>query len=202
VAERPPLADVVVGDSFAMARRVQFRDVTPSTLFGVRHRADAAYRRQYNRIYRYVRGRTETIEDAEDTTQNVYLRAAEHLGSRSQDETTPPAAAWLYSVARNNLIDEARRRARRPEALPLVDSNELRKLDEYDYGPNVAKVLRAAFKRLPETQRKVVMMRLLEGRTFAEVAGVLGISEASCKMRFARALRTMRDHFEKAGLEP
>ena len=71
-----------------------------------------------------------------------------------------------------------------------------------DYGPEVAGALRAALERLPAQQREVVVMKLLHGLPFAEIAERVGSTEAACKMRFARGLESVRDEFAKRGLEP
>ncbi len=63
----------------------------------------------------------------------------------------------------------------------------------FRYGHGVAAALRDAIAALPESQRRVVVMKLLEGRSFAEIAARLGASEAACKMRLSRALERLRD---------
>jgi RNA polymerase sigma-70 factor (ECF subfamily) len=64
---------------------------------------------------------------------------------------------------------------------------------ETAYGPDVAAALRGAIAALPETQRAVVVMKLLRGLSFAEIADRVGTSEAACKMRFARGVEALRD---------
>jgi DNA-directed RNA polymerase specialized sigma24 family protein len=57
---------------------------------------------------------------------------------------------------------------------------------------------RAAIAALPETQRTVVVMKLLRGLSFAEIAGHVGTSEGACKMRFARGLEALRERLGDA----
>ena len=71
-----------------------------------------------------------------------------------------------------------------------------------EYGPSVAASLRAAVDRLPDAQRRVVVLKLLRGASFAEVAVALGTSEEAARMRFSRALRSVRADLEKEGIEP
>ena len=71
-----------------------------------------------------------------------------------------------------------------------------------DYDPDIAKALRQAMWRLPAAQRRVVCMKLFEGRSFAEIASVLETTQAAAKMRFTRALRTLRADLERQGIEP
>jgi RNA polymerase sigma-70 factor (ECF subfamily) len=70
------------------------------------------------------------------------------------------------------------------------------------YGPGVARALRGALAALPEQQRRVVVLKLLEGRSFAEIARTVGATEAACKMRFARGLEAVRDELEREGISP
>lgn len=157
--------------------------------------------RDYARIYAFIRRRTTTAEEAEDATQEVFARAARAFRDAENTARTP-TLAWLYKVARNHLIDLARRRATTPDTVSLERlENELESHDS-DYGSEVARVLRRTYERLPATQRDAVRLRLIEGHSFAEVAEKLGIAEGAAKMRVQRALETMRDAFEREGLEP
>jgi RNA polymerase sigma-70 factor (ECF subfamily) len=160
--------------------------------------SEAAFREHYGRIYRYVRRRTETHEQAEDLAQSVFVAAAEHLSRAQLDEA--PTLSWLFTVAERRLIDEARRRERRGPDVPLAEAATPAHAD--GYGGRVASALREALRRLPDGQREVVVMRLLEGRPFAGIAAQVGTSEAACKMRFARALSTVRDQLKQEGIEP
>lgn len=155
-------------------------------------------RARYGEVFRYVRRRTANDGDAEEITQSVFAQAARRLGANAT--AAPPPLAWLYTVARRRMIDEARRRASRGVALPLhEESAEAR---ERRYGDEVAAALRKAVATLPPAQRQVVVLRLVEGRPFSEIAERLGTTEAACKMRFLRGLASVRQTFEQEGIEP
>ena len=158
-----------------------------------------AYRRHYAQVYDFLRRRTRDPDAAEELAQTVFADAAAGL-ERFRPGTTP-VLAWLYTVARRRLVDRARRAARGVETLAQLDASRARLVDEPDYGPNVASALREAIAALPEAQRRVVVMKLLEGRSFAEIGGKVGASEAACKMRFARGLETVRDELSRRGIE-
>lgn len=155
----------------------------------------------YGRIYAFIRRRTASLEEAEDATQEVFARAARALARAGADASTP-TLAWLYTVARNHLIDAARRRQARPETLSLELLSQELETHDPEYGNEVARVLTLAFTALPRTQQDAVRLRLLEGRSFAEVGRALGIDEAAAKMRVQRALRAMREEFEREGIKP
>ena len=155
----------------------------------------SAARSHYGDVYRYVRRRTRSREDAEDITQTVFADAIAGLERSSAD--APPVLAWLYTVARRRLIDEQRRR--RPTLVPLEDAHDP---SAERYGVDVAGALARAIAGLPAEQRRVVVLKLVEGRAFAEIASALQVGEDACRARFSRALRTLRAHLEQEGLTP
>ena len=151
--------------------------------------AEAAFRRHYGDVYRYLRRRTRDHHAAEELTQRVFADAAASLDGAE----TP--LAWLYTVARRRFADEARRAGRTVELADLPAA-------ERDHGPATARALRAALAQLPDAERTVILAKLLEGRPFAEIAHRVGASEAACKMRFVRGLRRLRTLLEQEGIEP
>jgi RNA polymerase sigma-70 factor (ECF subfamily) len=158
----------------------------------------SAFSRHYNEVYRFVRRRSGTDDEAEEITQSVFAHAAERLSAAT--EGSRPVLAWLYTVAQRRLVDAARIRARRGTALRLEDGYPAP--DQPRYGAEVAEALREGLAGLPPEQRDVVVLRLLEGRTFAEIAEHLGSTEAACKMRFRRGLLSVREIFEREGITP
>jgi RNA polymerase sigma-70 factor (ECF subfamily) len=151
--------------------------------------ADRAFRRHYDQVYRYVRRRTHDHHRAEELTQQVFADAAASLR-----ETGGPPLAWLYTVAKRRFADEARKRGAQVALAPAAAPVE--------YGPEVASSLRQALAALPEGQRQVVVLKLLRGVRFAEIAEQLGLSEAAAKMRFVRALEALRAELEREGVTP
>ncbi len=156
--------------------------------------ASEAFERHYASVYRFVRRHGSDQDDAEDLTQDVFAAAVAALGDARVE--SPPPLAWLYTVAQRRLIDAGRRR-RTAESVTQEPATA-----DPVYGPQVAQALARAVGELPEAQRQVVVAKLWEGRTLAEIAERLGTSEAACKMRFARGLARLRDDLRKEGLEP
>jgi RNA polymerase sigma factor (sigma-70 family) len=151
-----------------------------------------SYRRHFDDVYRFVRRRT-TAAEAEDLTQEVFAAAAVALADARVE--APPPLAWLYTVARRRLVDLARRRAS-PES-PAGDGPA----DERTYGPQVGRELAAAFAHLTNAQRRVIVLKLFDGRSFADIAALVGSSESACKMRFSRGLGKLREELERKGIE-
>jgi RNA polymerase sigma factor (sigma-70 family) len=164
----------------------------------MRPRAVSPTTEHYRRVFRFVRRRVGSADTAEEVTQEVFASMAASLGASAR--SAAPPLAWLYTVARRRIADEARRLSRLPVvSLELVDTAEAR---TDAYGGEVARALDAAVAALPEGQRRVVLERLIQGRCFADIAGSLHISEEACRMRFMRGLQQLRREFEKEGLTP
>ena len=163
-------------------------------------RAEAAHRRNYLSVYRYVRRRTRNREDAEDLTQAVFIEAVSGLEQRAAESDL--TLAWLYTVAKRRLIDEHRRRQGAPRQVISLDAARLEHPSQGDYGVDVARAIARSIAALPVEQQDVVVLKLVEGRRFAEIAAHLGISEEACRARLSRALRTLRSQLEEEGISP
>jgi RNA polymerase sigma-70 factor, ECF subfamily len=150
---------------------------------------EQAFKRHYADVYRFLRRRTGQHERAEDLTQEVFASAAAALPTFNGNA---PPLAWLYTVAKRRFADEARRPGTRH--LPGRGTPE--------FGPEVASSVHSALVRLPQAQQEVLVLKLLRGATFAEVADSQGTSEAAAKMRFVRALYALRDELAQEGVEP
>lgn len=152
----------------------------------------------YRDVLRFVRRRVDSRAEAEDVTQEVFASVAQNLARTSQ--TAPPALGWLYTVARRRLADEARRR--KLSTVPLELVQETLSSDSDPYGAEIGQALQAAIRRLREPQRRVVLLRLIGGRSFAEIGLELAVTEAACRVRFMRGLEQLRKELEQEGLKP
>jgi RNA polymerase sigma factor (sigma-70 family) len=149
---------------------------------------------RYRDIYRFVRRRSESDAAAQDLTQQVFAEAAKSLRGRDSDDDL----GLLFTIARRRLIDQLR--ASRPELVPLVDAEDV--AAPTDYGPALARLVSEAIDRLEPGHRQIVALKLLRGLSFAEVAAIVGASEAACKMRLRRALEALRRDLREKGVRP
>lgn len=160
--------------------------------------ADEVFRAYRGQIYRFLLRKTGDHHDAEELTQRVFVDAAVALGEREAAPNSP--LGWLYSIAERRFIDDVRRRTVARRALRLLGAPE--EAPNLAYGREIAVALRAAIGNLPEPQRRVVVLKILEGRSFAEIAQELGTTEAACKMRLSRAIAQIKVELERKGLAP
>lgn len=161
--------------------------------------AEQAYRAHYAQIFRFLLRKTGDTDKAEELAQQVFTDAAAAL---SRSETAPTSlVAWLYTVAERRFVDEIRRRTRSRRAEELSAQQEAQYPGDA-YGAAIAAGVRAAIQLLPADQREIVILKVLEGRSFAEIAARYGITESACKMRFSRAIRRVQQSLQSAGIEP
>jgi RNA polymerase sigma-70 factor (ECF subfamily) len=159
--------------------------------------SEEAFRRHYAQIVRYLRRRVPSDDEAEDLAQLVFADTVRSLEGFKPGAT--PVLALLYTVAQRRLADRARALAR-SGTLAELDETRLQLVGDGEYGPAVAVAIRRALERLPAEQQRVVVMKLLQGMQFAEIAERVDATEAACKMRFARGLEAVRDELAREGV--
>jgi RNA polymerase sigma-70 factor (ECF subfamily) len=168
---------------------------TESELVHRAMRKDAAafgqlYELHLDSIYRYIYYRVGNAAEAEDLTEQVFLKAWEHIGG--YDDRGLPFAAWLYRMAHNQVIDYRRTRK---VAEPLSDL-----LVEKTAGPEetaerhmeMAEVA-AALRSLSPDQQQIIILRFVQGCTHAEAAAIMGRSEGALRALQCRALTSLHD---------
>ena len=156
--------------------------------------------RRYNRrLYRIARAISGDAAEAEDVTQDAYVRAFEHM---DQFSGRARFSTWLTRIAVHEASARVRRRRRRAdieESMPRVTSvlsPEQRAADH-----EIGRAIEAAVGKLPETYGAVFMLREVEGLSTADAAECLSLSEDAVKTRFFRARALLRQELlERAGL--
>jgi RNA polymerase sigma-70 factor (ECF subfamily) len=137
--------------------------------------------------------------EPDDLASETFLGVFTGLSGFTGDEGA--LRAWVFTIAHRRLVDDWRRRARRPQ---VTDAPEV--LAEWRGGDVEADALVQVGARdverlcggLPADQRAVLLLRILADLTVEQVAQVLGRSEGSVKALQRRGLRTLRDRLEAA----
>ena len=137
---------------------------------------------QYDKIYRYCYRRLGSREQAEDVTQEAFLRWLAAEGYREQGK----ALRYLYTVARNLCIDLYRREKPEPlpDEIPGLDE-EAARLERLD--------LHAALMTLPAEEQELVLMRYVNQEPVSVIASVLGISRFAVYRKTAAVLNKLRE---------
>ena len=142
--------------------------------------------RYRTRLYAYVRQMLGgSKSDAEDALQDVFLRAYSALRANGREIAL---RAWLYRVAHNRCIDQLRRPV--PQAADVFDVSRAPVADDPSTATERREELRRLVedvRRLPEQQRSVLLMREMEGLSYADLAAALDISIPAVKSLLVRA---------------
>jgi RNA polymerase sigma-70 factor (ECF subfamily) len=148
------------------------------------------YRRHRREVYGSVLRDVRDPDEAEDVTQAAFVNAFRAM--RRGDAPEKPRA-WLLTIARNVVRRRARLRAERPQEVAL-DSELLLTLDE-DEGSASADI-HAALLRLTDAQREAILLREIQGRSYAEISFELGLSLAAVEALIFRARRALAEDLE------
>src|SRR5580765_165525 len=132
---------------------------------------ESLYRQYVKDVYYYAFALLRNPADAEDLTQTTFLNA--YRAYIKGVEVEKPQN-WLIKIAHNVARTRYARASRRVKEVPLEEHVELIAVPEEDR-PDVQGVL-DALGRLPFNQRSALVMRELEGRTYAEIADTIGVS--------------------------
>ena len=160
--------------------------------------------RERVRLRNFIRRHVSDPADAEDILQDVFFELGEAYRLMKPVEH---AAAWLFRVARNRMIDMFRRRKRegsRTISSQVTDEGEM--IDIYDLlpspdaGPDAAYAreilldeLTAALEELPQEQREVFIAHELNGRSFKEISAETGVSVNTLLSRKHYAVLHLRE---------
>ncbi len=141
-------------------------------------------------VFRYVYYRVADVATAEDLTSTVFTRLVEKIDSYRHRGR--PLLAWIYTIARNAVLDHHRRTSRSK----LVPLDERLLDDSSDVELAVQRRLTkgrlaAAMSELTEDQRQVVMLRFIEGMSCKEVGRMLDKSTGAIKALQHRGLAAL-----------
>jgi RNA polymerase sigma-70 factor (ECF subfamily) len=161
---------------------------------------DASFERLYRRHRRDVYGAVlrdvRDPDEAEDVTQIAFLNAFRAL--RRGEEPEKPRA-WLVTIARNVVRRRYRALATRPREV-LLDPDAAPDLTDLD-GPSAGEIA-AAIRRLPPNQRAVILLREIQGLSYAEIAQELDLSVAAVETLIFRARGNLAGELELSDHAP
>src|SRR3954471_4314129 len=152
-----------------------------------RAEVDRLYRKHSSEVLRYALLVLRSRSDAEDVTQAVFMRA---LRAIERGEKVRAPRNWLIKIAHNEcrrLLSSRKLTVELPEQL-AAEQEEHGQADE----------LKRALEALPSSQRHALVLRELEGRSYAEIAARLSLSLSAVETLIFRARRSVREQLDGA----
>ena len=152
----------------------------------------ALYDRYVEAVYRYVFYRVRNDADAEDLVSDVFMRA---LRAIPRYEPRVAFLAWLYRIARNAVIDRARRSRTQisfEDALAHPNVDQVVEPDATILALSDKAAVRDALAKLTPLQQEVIVLRFVEGYTTHEIADLVGKREGTVRGIQFRALEALR----------
>lgn len=159
---------------------------------------EALVARRAKEVWRYFVRRGAKAHEADDLTQEVFLRV---LRERSRFDTAQAFAPWLYTIAHHLWISEGRRRQAETKALGGLASTA-RPDGKASKTPVLQEELlrlRSAYAALSEGDRELLNLTRFEGLTYEKAAGIVGCSAGAAKVRAFRALEKLRKWMLEGG---
>jgi RNA polymerase sigma-70 factor (ECF subfamily) len=169
----------------ALVRRAQAGDA--SSFAGL-------YERFHDKIFRYVYFKTGNPNDAEDITEDVFLRMLESINSFRWKGH--PFSSWLFRIAHNLIVDHFRKRSRQKNT-PLDDAGELAGASSHDLEADLdiklsVERVQFAMEGLTDLQKEVMSLRFAAGLSVRETAEAVGKRENAVKALQHAAIKKLR----------
>ncbi len=149
-------------------------------------------------LRRFILGVVRDPDLADDVMQATFVKAVEH-GHEARAET---ARGWLFRVAFHEALASRRRQAARDKGHRKLASFRPRPdapLDDALVRSEIVEAVRKALGDLPEEQRRVVLARIYDDKTFAQIAGEFNLPLGTVLTRMRRALEKMRRTMRPGG---
>lgn len=150
------------------------------------------YDKYMDKVYRHVYYRVPTRADAEDITQEVFIKAWRAITKYRQTGTS--FGAWLIAIARNSIVDfhKARKNNVRLDDTEIISRHieaDPQAMTEFSLGNER---MRKVVLKLKENKREVILLRFFEGWSYREISESLHKSEGAIRIIQYRALADLR----------
>jgi RNA polymerase sigma-70 factor (ECF subfamily) len=179
----------------------QERDIVQRARSGDQQALGELYDLYFPRIYRYMLARTGNPAEAEDVTEEVFIKVLGGIGGFQWRQA--PFAAWLFRIARNQLVSHTRKNGARRQDTPLADSvadrvpDPLIRVEDRLFFEQIMDIARA----LPQAQREVLWLRFAVGLSVSDAARALGKQEGNVKVLQHKAIARLQKLLAQSELE-
>ena len=154
-------------------------------------------RKYQQKVYWHIRKMVIDHEDADDLTQEVFIKVWKHLANFRQDSQL---YTWLYRIATNECLNFLKSKKRK-FFLPIndVEAELTAKIDQSDLigGDEIQLKLQKALLKLPDKQRLVFNMKYYDDLKYEEISEILGTSVGALKASYHLAVKKIEEYVTK-----
>lgn len=151
--------------------------------------------RYHKPLFAYLFHQTGRKAESEDLLQTVFYLMLKNRHTFSADGAF---RAWIYQIARNTLINAAKKNSRLTYKAELTDNELLENRLEADMEQREARLqLEKTIARLPEDQREVLILSKYQELPYQEIAGLLNTTEGNIKVKVYRAVQELKKLYRK-----
>ena len=149
----------------------------------------------YKELFAYIQKLVHDKEYAKDITQETYMRTIE----ANSNSTIDNKRAFLYRVAKNIIIDQARK-SKKNSFIDFEEEKHISKdeqAEELTIKLNENQVLLEEIKKLPQKRRQVFVLHIIEGYSRKEISQLLNITIGAVEKHISRASLQIKESLEK-----
>jgi len=157
------------------------------------------YREYFSPIYRFIYFKVGNREEAEDLTQETFIKALNSL--KQLEDRGGGFAAWMFRIARNTVIDYFRQK--KSLSLDELSSGGLHFTDglpSLEESAAKSEEIASVFKVLEEIDeetREIVILKYVEGLSYKEISLVVGKTEEAARQASSRGLKKVKEKLDK-----
>ncbi len=154
------------------------------------------YERHHERIYRFILRYLKSAELSEDICQNVFLKIWEQ---REQLADVQEFSAFSFTIAKRQALDFLKRASVEQNAMGIILNSypaDRNVIEDQHQAKEYMEFIEEVLARLPEQSSKIFKLCRQEGKSYDEVAVILGISRHAVKKHMVRSMKALKDAAE------
>lgn len=172
--------------------------IVERAIAGDREAFGTIYQEYFTPVYRYILFRVRSKEDADELTQEVFLKALGAFARYEAKRENP--LPFFYTIAKNSIIDLGKKRKAyaTDEEIMVQIPDDTMKTDADAIHEEELSALKKALTKLPDDQREALELRFMGDLSGRDVARLMGKSEEAVRQLQSRGLRVLREHYSEA----
>ena len=152
------------------------------------------YEKYIDKIYKFVYLKTTNREVAEDIVSDVFISALNNIKSFRLDESSS-VKSWIYRIANNKVIDYYRTNKKTTDVWDYLEISEKENYWEKIDNQDKLKEIKNYLKWINKEHREIVLYRIWDDLSYAEIAEITWKSVDNCKKIVSRQLKTISANF-------